>query len=220
MISGEDTPGPEGASRDYILAHEYGHQVAQHRRNPAPFPAPINWGTERWASQEHVCRLRREGAAFPGDEGSHYFQDPGEAFAESFARYRFRHAHVKWAWSKAMKPDAAAFGAIREDTLEPWSGRTSFVLDGHVPPGPGATAVESFRTQLDGTVSLRPSDLQGRRYQLAVRSRAGRVLRTSHQGLDLRRQLDFTVCGQSSLSVALSSGSGEGGPFSLLGQRP
>ncbi len=220
VISGEETPGPEGASRDYILAHEYGHHVAQHRRNPAPFPAPINWGTERWSSQEHVCQLRREGAAFPGNEGDHYFQDPGEAFAESFARYRFPHAHVKWAWSRAMKPNAAAFRAIREDTLEPWLGRTSLVLDGRVPPGAGAAAIESLRTPLDGTVSLRPSDLRGRRYQLAVKSQTGRVLRTSRNDLGLRHQLDLTVCDQSRLSVAVSSGSGEGGPFSLLVQRP
>ncbi len=220
VISGDDTPGPDGASRDYILAHEYGHHVAQHRHNPAPFPAPINWGTARWSSHEHVCRLRREGAAFPGDEGSHYFQDPGEAFAEAFARNRFPNAHVKWEWSRAMKPNAGAFRALREDTLDPWHGRTGFVLSGRVPPRRGATVVESFRTPLDGTVSLRPSSLLRHHYRLSVKSPTGRVLLTSRHGLDLHHQLDFTVCGQSRLRVAIRSNGGSGGPFSLLVHRP
>jgi hypothetical protein len=220
VIGGDGTPGPEGASREYILAHEYGHHVAQHRQDPAPFPAPINWGTERWSSHEHVCQQRRAGAVFPGNEGSHYFQDPGEAFAEAFARNRFPDAHVKWEWSPSLRPNAAAFQAIREDTLDPWSGRTSFTISGRVPPGPGATAVASFRTPLDGTVSLRPDNLPGHRYRLSLMSPGGRVLRTSRHGLDLHHQLDYTVCGQSRLRVKIRSAEGSGGAFQLLVQRP
>ena len=52
---------------------------------PAPFGAAVDWGTERWASLENVCQGKRSGRLYPGDEGSHYFEDPGEAFAEAFA---------------------------------------------------------------------------------------------------------------------------------------
>lgn len=220
ILSGNDTPGPDGASRDFVLAHEYGHHVAQHRENPAPFAAAIDWGSARWSSYEHVCQQRRAGALFPGDEGIHYYEDPGEAFAEAFAHNRFPDAQVRWKWPPSLKPSAGAFRAIQRDTLDPWAGRTSFVVSGRVPAGKGGAAVESFRTPLDGTVSLRPSGLRRHRYQLSLRSPAGRVLRTSRHGLDLHHQLDFTVCGQSRLRVAISSSRRSGGPFGLLIQRP
>ncbi len=130
VLSGDDTPAPEGASREFVLAHEYGHHVAQHRESPPPFPAAIDWGTPRWSSYEHVCQRSRAGALFPGNEGLHYFRDPGEAFAESFAHLRFPESDVPWRWLAALTPDAAAFQAIREDTLEPWLGRSAFKLRG------------------------------------------------------------------------------------------
>jgi hypothetical protein len=104
VLSGDEEVGTDGASREYVLAHEYGHHVAQHRQIPAPFGAAINWGTERWSSYEHVCQGHREGALFPGDEGSHYYEDPGEAFAESFAHNRFPDAPVAWSWVSAPPP--------------------------------------------------------------------------------------------------------------------
>jgi hypothetical protein len=219
VISGDDTPGPDGASRDYVLAHEYGHHVAQHRRNPLPFPAAVNWGTARWSSFEHVCQRHRAGALFPGDEGTHYYQDPGEAFAEAFARNRFPEARVKWEWSRALRPDAGALEAIREDTLEPWQSRTSFTVGGRIPRGGGA-ALASFRTPLDGTVSLQPTGRLRRHYRFSLMSPRGRVLRTSRHGLDLHHQLDFTVCGQSKLRVAVRSAGRSGVPFRLLVRRP
>jgi len=126
ILSGDDTPAPEGASREFVLAHEYGHHVAGHRASPRPFPAAIDWGTARWSSYEHVCQRSRAGALFPGNEGLHYFRDPGEAFAEAFAHYRFPNSGVPWRWLRALEPNSAAFRAIREDTLEPWLGRNVF----------------------------------------------------------------------------------------------
>jgi hypothetical protein len=218
VLSGDDTPAPEGASREFVLAHEYGHHVAAHRESPSPFPAAIDWGTPRWASHEHVCQGSRAGALFPGNEGVHYFRDPGEAFAESFAHYRFPESNVPWRWVKALEPDPAAFRAIREDTLDPWLGRTAFSLQGRVPPPPGSAAVRAFRTPLDGTVSLRPA---GRPlYNLDLLGPAGHVLRTSSHGFSFRGQLNYTVCGQSRLRVAIRSSRHPGEPFKLQIQRP
>jgi hypothetical protein len=217
VLSGNDTPAPEGASRDFVLAHEYGHHVASHRESPAPFPAAIDWGTPRWSSYEHVCQGSRTGALFPGNEGLHYFRDPGEAFAESFAHLRFPESDVPWRWVHALEPDPAAFEAIRKDTLDPWLGRSVFKLRGRIPARRGG-AVRAFRTPLDGTVSLRPA---GRPlYDLSLLNPAGRVLRSSLHGLSFRQRLNFTVCGQSRLRVAIGSSRRAGGTFKLQIQRP
>ncbi len=219
VISGNDTVGDDGSSRELVIAHEYGHHVAQHRENPAPFPAAIDWGPEHWASYENVCQGKRAGTLFPGDEGTHYYEDPGEAFAEAFARNRFPDAAVEWSWLPALKPDAGSFQAIREDTLSPWQGRTSFMLTGRVPARGEGAAVETLRTPLDGTVSLRPS-LRRHGYELALRSRAGRLLRSSRQGLGPLHQLDYTVCGQAKIRLVIRSTRPHPGTFKLRIQRP
>ena len=68
FLGGNDDVGPDGATREFVLTHEYGHHLADHRRNP-PFTPTIDWGTKRWASFERVCQGVRIGAYFPGDEG-------------------------------------------------------------------------------------------------------------------------------------------------------
>jgi hypothetical protein len=220
VLSGNDTPARDGASRAMVLAHEYGHHVAHHRENPAPFPPPLEWGTARWSSYEHVCQQRRAGAVFPGDGGVHYYQDPGEAFAEAFARYHFPQAEVRWRWISSLRPDAGAFRAIREDTLNPWRARTNLSLRGRVPPRRRGATVRSFRTPLDGAVSLRPVRVRPGGYELSLRNPAGRLLRPSRNGISPRRQLNFTVCGQSRLSVVLRSRHRTSGAFRLQIQRP
>ena len=218
VLSGDDTLAPEGASREFVLAHEYGHHLARHRESPPPFPAAIDWGTARWSSYENVCRRSRAGALFPGNESLHYFRDPGEAFAESFAHLRFPESGVPWRWVRSLKPDADAFAAIRADALDPWRGRAAFPLRGRIPPLGDGVAVRAFRTLLDGMVSLSPA---GRaRYSLSLLSPAGRVLRTSRHGLSFRHRLNFTVCGQARLRVAIRSSRRRGGGFKLQIERP
>jgi hypothetical protein len=219
VLNGNDAPAPDGASREFVLAHEYGHHVARHRESPPPFPAAIDWGTPRWSSYEHVCQRSRAGALFPGNEGLHYFRDPGEAFAESFAHLRFPESEVPWRWVRSLEPDAGSFQAIREDTLDPWLGRTALKLRGRVPLRQGGEAVRAFGTPLDGTVSLRPAGLP--LYDLSLLTPAGRVLRSSrNNGLSFGHQLNYTVCGQSRLRVAISSSRRSGGAFKLQIQRP
>jgi hypothetical protein len=219
VLSGDANPTSDGASREFVLAHEYGHHVAHHRLSPPPFPAAIDWGTPRWASQENVCRRARAGTVFPGNEGTHYFEDPGEAFAESFARYRFPNSGLPWHYLPALKPGPAAFAAIRRDTLEPWLGRSSFLLSGTAPPRQSGAVVRTFRTPLDGAVSLQPVRFR-HRYRLSLLSPTGNVLRSTRQGLSVRHQLNYTVCGQSQLSVLVHSSRASDEPFQLQVQRP
>ncbi len=148
----------------------------------------------------------------------HYFRDPGEAFAESYAHLRFPESPVPWRWVQSLKPDAAAFQAIEADVLDPWLSRTDFRLNGHFPlPGEGP-AVRAFRTPLDGTVSLQVAG--GRGYDLSLLSRAGRVLRSSRRGFEAGRRLNYTVCGQSGLRVAIRDARRAGKAFKLQIQRP
>lgn len=218
VISGEAWTGIGGATREFVIAHEYGHHVAQHREGPPPFPLPIDWGTPRWASEKRVCQGTRAGSYFPGILGGHYFRDPGEAFAESFAHYRFPESNVRWRWTRSLRPTPSALRAIRADTLSPWRGRTGFTLSGRF-PARGA-AVEWLRTPLDGVLSLRPSGPRRQGYRLALLGPRGRVLRASRPGLGPRRQLNYTVCGQSRLGVAIKPKHRSGGAYKLRVRRP
>jgi hypothetical protein len=218
VLSGDADLAPDSASREFVLAHEYGHHVAAHRDMPAPFPAAIDWGAERWASVENVCEGHRAGAFFPGDEGTHYYEDPGEAFAESFAFNRYPEAAVRWAWSPALRPSAASLRALRDDTLRPWLSRHSFVVSGRV-PSRGA-AVQEFPTPFDGRVSIGPVGDRRLGYEVVLRNRAGKALRSSRQGVSFRHRLDYTVCGQSRLRVAVRALGRPGKPFKLTIQRP
>lgn len=218
VVSGSDAAAPDGASRDFVLAHEYGHHVANHRQGPSPFPMPLDWGPPHWASEEGICRLRRTRQVFPGSFGLHYYRDPGEAFAEAYARLHFPDSGLRWRWLSTLEPDAAALEAIRRDVLRPWTGRTVLRLSAQLSPGRRGSVVRTFPTPLDGTVSLRPADRD--RYDVRLVDPAGLPLRAVSQGLGLGRPLNFTVCGQSRLRVAIQSDRGTGGPFELQIQRP
>jgi hypothetical protein len=200
VLSGDPTPASDGATREFVLAHEYGHHVAQHRRTPAPFPAAINWGPERWASYERVCQGYRRGAYYPGNEGSHYFEDPGEAWAESFAHNRFPNARVKWRWAPALRPDAGSFAAIRRDVLDPWHGRRTLRVGGEL-SGRGSARV-AFDAPSDGRVNVRLGGRGGAGLGVSLRSRRGRRLHTS-RGISPGHSLSFTACGQHRLEAVV-----------------
>jgi hypothetical protein len=217
VISGNAWTGIGGATREFVIAHEYGHHLAQHRTGPAPFSHPIDWGTPRWASRKRICQGTRAGAFFPGWGILQYFREPGEAFAESFARNRFPRSTVRWRWLRALRPGPAALRAIGEDALSPWRGRHSLTLRGRLPRR--GAAVRWLRTPLDGRLSLRPVGRRHGAYRIVLRSPRGRVLRTSRR-LSRRHELNFTVCGQARVAVAIRSTRRSGGAFDVRVQRP
>ena len=217
FLSGNDDTNPsDGATRNFVLAHEYGHHLADHRRNP-PFRPTIDWGTKRWSSFERVCQGVRAGAYFPGDEGTHYYRNPGEAFAEAFALNRFP-GKVRWQWTASLRPSRRSLDAIRLDATHPWKHRTRLFESRSLGGSAGQRAVVPVATPLDGVLSLGLKAPAGADYDLALRDRAGRVLDLA-KGSGRREGLNFTICGQAKVKAVVSRVSG-GGSFRLTVRRP
>jgi len=106
-----------------IVRHEYGHHVANNRQN-APWAA-IDWGPKRWASTASICARVSRREAYPGDQGSNYARNPGEAWAEVYRLMDERKAGVTTAtWpiiAPNFYPTEAALQAAEADVLQPWT---------------------------------------------------------------------------------------------------
>jgi hypothetical protein len=218
VISGNKDVAPDGATREYITAHEYGHHLANNRINP-PFDPAIAWGTKRWGTYERVCQGTRRGVYYPGDQGSRYFENPGEAFAEAFAVNRFRNSGVRWAWIRSLKPNRTSLRQIRADALRPWSGRTRTVISGRLPKNGRTAVVKRLRTPLDGVLSLRLEGPPRPDFDLVLRDRSGRVLRRSN-GIDSAERVNFTVCGTGRLRAVVKRSGRGAGRFRLVIRKP
>ena len=196
-IVGQESFG--GFPTSYVLAHEYGHRIEAKRRNP-PFPGgPLFWGTKRWASVEGVCQGTREGKYAPGDEGRYYFQNPGEAFAESYAWSQFGSGIVEWRWAPSLHPSATAYAAIRNDVLHPWAPQR-LELQGQLTRGRGRHTYRirpksdgGLHVTMNGSGDLELGLLDARRRLLAVASR----------GRSSSGHLNYLVCGDRDLRLVV-----------------
>ncbi len=134
VVPGDDS----GASMPFemLVAHEYGHHIERNRSTNG-WPAS-ELGARHWATHEHVCEGVSAGRLFPGDQGAHYWENPGEAFAQAYA---FRHHPdlVPWWWSFAA-PDAGAYAAIETDVAD----------------GSGGSAKTRWAKRLNAGKGLRP----------------------------------------------------------------
>ena len=165
----------QGVPVEYALTHEYGHHVAGWRSN-RPWDA-LDWGAKYWSSAMRVCAGVEAGRLFPGNQGQHYLSDPGEGFADGYAHVHY--PEVPWQYNPILRPDRAAFAAIRRDVLHPWTGPRSRTFRGRLGQGRGARRFH-FRMRLDGAVRLRLKAPAALRAELTVRgagSAAGRTVR-------------------------------------------
>lgn len=191
-------PPASYANARLIAAHEYGHHVANNRRNP-PWTA-FAWGTKRWATYEHVCARTRAGTAFPGDEGREYARNPGEAFAESFAVLN-GFAWEAQSYSNSFRPDARALALIRQDVLHPYRGPAISTGTGHLGRSERADAF-AIPTPLDGRLAVTVSGRGPLDVDLSLFSGAGRRLAVSATDSHIET-VEHTVCGDRSVRASV-----------------
>lgn len=237
IVSGQDGSA-YGVPRDYTIAHEYGHHIANNELN-APWSA-IDTGAKRWATYTHVCQGVRKGDLFPGDEDAHYWDNPGEAFAETNAHLNYPTVNVPWGYSFPLRPSQGSMQRLRDDILAPWTQPTTVTWSGSLWPERHNPATRRFATPLDGTVDIDlsgPADANYDVYLLGPKLHASkrerrRARHHRHARPRPRRKvlgravssgpnehLEFQSCGQSAMWVEVRRRSGEG-PFTVSVTRP
>jgi hypothetical protein len=203
---GEDS---QWSTVEEVVAHEYGHHVAANRVN-TPWPA-IAFGTKRWATYEGVCQKTAAGKAFPGDEGDHYAQNPGESFAESFLHLnevKLGVPETPWIYDPMFAPDAKALQAIEEDVLHPWATYSTQSWKGTFARKSQHIAT-TVATPLDGVVAAQLKGPRGSSLRLTGVPHVKRASATL---------AGATVCGQRSLTLKLTGG--RAGRFSVIAATP
>jgi hypothetical protein len=191
---GEDTPW---STVEEVVAHEYGHHVATNRLND-PWPA-VAFGTKRWATYEGVCRKEAAGVAFPGDEGEHYLQNPGESFAESFMylnEVKLGLPETPWGYDPMFTPDATALAAIEQDVVKPWTKETVKRFGGRFTRR-GQQKTLTFKTPLDGVFAAQLHGPRGSKLTVSGPS----VVKRFSAGLS-----GALVCGQRTVTVRFTAG--------------
>jgi hypothetical protein len=205
-----------------VARHEYGHHVAAYR-DDAPWRA-IDRGPKRWSSYVGVCSRTAAGAVFPGDEGDHYEQNPGEGFAEAYrALNESKAGATSFAWpvvDSSFYPDAGALQAIEEDVLQPWTPPAAKVLSGRFAPKGQQALTFSLATPLDGDLSIVLTMPEGALYGLSlVGTNPATILTTGLWSGVTEKRLAFTICGQRSVLVRVTR-RGALGRFSLRISQP
>jgi hypothetical protein len=185
-----------------LVTHEYGHHLANNS-NDAPWDA-LDYGTKRWASYENICAKAAAGTASPGDEGSHYFQNSGEAFAESYRVLNLQKLGVPSSgWDivdPSFYPDATALTLLQEDITTPWVAPTVSKLHGSF--GTGVVRTFKMQTQLDGTFTAHLISPTKAKMRLALYNAGTLVL----HGTSIR----YEICGERSLTLKVERLSGRG----------
>ena len=211
---GEDTPW---STVEHGGTHEYGHHSANNRVND-PWPA-VTFGTKRWATYEGVCAKTAAGQAFPGDESEHYFQNPGESFAESFMHLNLQKlglSEPSWGYDPMFAPDtgalaaiegehgrifrdpgdAGALAAIEQDVVKPWKDDSIKRWSGRFTRR-GQAKMFTFKTPLDGVFASQLRGPHGSTLRLTGPAEVKRLSSTLSAGL---------VCGQRTVSAKFVAG--------------
>lgn len=178
-IPGEPTAQNEdGVTTSYVMTHEYGHHIANHRDN-RPFPA-LEYGPKRWASHERVCIHAIEGRLAPGDEGADYLDNPGEGWADAYAHLKY--PSVPWQFSPILEPTAASRTFALADVLEPWTKPAIKMFGGRFDPGGPRAQTFSVTLRLDGALRIALGGPAGTNFDIEVSSLGERRGRTRGRG--------------------------------------
>jgi hypothetical protein len=200
VVSGLDRP-IAGVPREFAIAHEYGHHIANSRAAADGIPGG---GTLRWATYERVCQLTRRGRVVPDAGPARYWDDPEEAFADAYARLNRPGAALDWQYSSLLRPTPAALAKLRADVVRPYSGPVTRTWVGTLGGGRPWRASRSLRTRLDGRVSVSLRAHPGAPLALVLRDReSNRVLAHTATAPDGTAHLVHSNCGRDTLRLEL-----------------
>ncbi|HEY6889232.1 MAG TPA: hypothetical protein VI300_15670 [Solirubrobacter sp.] len=171
IVPGDQAAGSD-ISVDYVITHEYGHHIAAHRSN-APLNA-LDFGPKRWSSYELVCANTLDGKLAPADEGVNYLSNPGEAWAEAYARLVF--PTEAWRFTPLLKPTQGSALAAMADITQPWTKRVTTTFTG------SDTKTFTLPLTLDGAFTLKLDGPATANYDLIVRSGGKVEDRTTRPG--------------------------------------
>jgi hypothetical protein len=209
-----DSPVPV----EYIMTHEYGHHISNHRKNA--LGSAFIAGPEYWSTSQFICAgalLAKPPVFYPGDEDQHYLDNPGEGWADSYAHLPENGFQTfPFQFNPLFHRDQAAFDAIRRDILQPWPGPAAQTVNGSL----GSRGAQRFPIviSLDGPVVARLSGPSASNYDLQFRLDGKVGARSKRTGS--RDRLARVLCGTPSqppphnvqIVVVRRSGSG---PFKL-----
>jgi hypothetical protein len=203
----------DGTTPEEVIRHEYGHHVAFNRSN-APWVA-VEWGPKNWASAVDVCARVSRSEAFPGDEGSNYARNPGEAWAETYRLMDERRNGIATAsWpiiSPSFFPTEAAYVAAERDVLEPWAASRTALFTRVFKKRAKKPWLISVQTPLDGELGVGATLPVGSEAAVAlVGANRQTVLRRAQWVSQRVKRLATNVCGQRQLFVRVTP-SGAGG---------
>jgi hypothetical protein len=186
-----------------IVAHEYGHHVANNRLD-SPLAAE-NYGTKRWASYENICARSAAGELAPGNEGGSYTENPGEAFAESYRVLNLtKEGDTSIGWDivdRSFYPDATALSLLEQDVVNPWTGPTLTHVVGSF--GAGVVRTIGVKTALDGSFVARLHSPTKAKFRLSL-WRGSRLVERSVS------TVQYEICGQRALTLKVERLSGRG----------
>jgi hypothetical protein len=167
-----------GVTTSYVITHEYGHHIAAFRSN-APFPT-LDYGPKYWASYERVCDRTLSGKLAPGDETVRYLVNPGESWAETYARLKY--PQQPWTFTSLLRPDAGALAAAQRDVAAPWTRGVTRSYTGRFVAGRGSLRSFGFTLRLDGRLTVTLKRPAGSSVKLSVISGGKVVASTSRTG--------------------------------------
>lgn len=230
VVSGVDRP-VGGVTRDFAIAHEYGHHIANMRAGGDG--SEIAGGTLRWATYERVCQLTRRGRLPAAHGGASYWRDPEEAFAQAYALLNRPGDRAHWDYAPLLQPTATSLAKIHADVSRPWTGpvesrwRRALAAP---PPEPAAAGVRAgaigvgagravgdppwlatrlLRTPLDGAVTVSVRTPEGTGASVALRDpKRGRVLARGAAGPDGYTEVSHPNCGNAALRIEVRATEG------------
>ena len=215
-------PAPDGTTAEEVVRHEYGHHVAWHRLN-TPWRA-VDWGPKHWASSAAICSRVTRREAFPGNEGSNYAQNPGEAWAEVYRLMDERKTGITTAtWpiiASSFYPDEAGLLAAERDVLQPWTTNHKSVFRRSFAEGAKKVWWISLPTPLDGDLVVNATLPRAGLHELAlVAANRSTVVRRAQWVSQRVKRLTSAVCGQRALFVRVTP-RGAAGRVTVTVSRP